>query len=212
MRIEDRILFNDNGIPCIYMPVGKPEDGGSCAFMTDKCYQNCPSCGVVTPHEERVLKYFLESSSEDIADRMLLELNEYFGKNIISWNSWGDCLPELTGKYIEVMYILNRSRIIQNGFTRNKELWKMAPKLDDLRIALTVDDMDEAKKMSYSGVVCCPDVDNGQARIFIGGELKSRCSGWFCLEVKSGRTLESDCLMCYVNQTCCFSKLQMSNV
>lgn len=202
MRIEDRILFLENGMPCIFFPVGKPSEGGSCDFITDRCLRHCPSSGVVHEHEKRALRYFKKTTVADIIKRIMIELN-FFRSNYLGWFSWGDCPLELTDKISSIVLGLAQKGIVQNGFTLNEKFWKRIPFTNDLRIALTVYSFNEVEIKSKNKMVCFPDIPKGQARVFYKGKCKARCSGYFCVH-EGGRTVEADCEQCYIDRVGCF--------
>ncbi len=204
MEIEDRILFLENGSPCIFFPVGKLADGGTCNFMTDECYENCPSCGVVHEHEIKALKYFKDNPIGEIVERIMKELS-YFESTFLGWFSWGDCPPSLTEKIVEIVRRLNESGIIQNGFTRNKTLWEKIPCKNNLRFSLSVDTEKDANVSSNSKTVCFPDISRAEARVFFDGKMRARCSGYFCIHLDTNRTVEADCEQCYAGFNGCFS-------
>ena len=204
MNIEDRILFLENGSPCIFFPVGTIKDGGTCQYMTKECFDNCPSTGVVYKHETRAYIYFCNTSADDIVERIIKELT-YFKSNFLGWFSWGDCPDFLIDKVCDVMITLNKMDIIQNGFTRNRKLWDKMPSLPNLRISLSVDSEKEAIHDSQKKTICFPDIDRGQARVFSNGKMIARCSGYFCYHVAENRTVESDCVACYKNKGGCFN-------
>lgn len=206
MKIEDRILFLENGSPCIFFPVGKIEDGGTCYYMTKECLAHCPSAGVVNEHEIRAYKYFKEFPVDVIVERILKEL-KYFKSNWLGWFSWGDCPPSLVDKIYSIVMKLNSQGIFQSGFTRNRRLWEKLPCKDELRFSFSVDSEDEAIEYSKEKTVCFPDVDKAQARVFVGGKMVARCTGYFCYIVSQKRTVEADCDVCYQDKEGCFSKL-----
>ncbi len=204
MDIDKRIIFFENGSPCIFFPVGKTEDGGTCAYITDECLAHCPSAGVVHEHEKRALKYFKENPAYMIQARIIGELR-YFESNFLGWFSWGDCPPELEDKICDVILGLNKFGIVQNGFTRNRKLWEKIPKLPSLRFSFSMDNIYEVECTHFEKTICCPDTSRAEARVFVRGKLVARCSGYFCTHYDTDKTEEADCSQCYGHERGCFS-------
>ncbi len=204
MQIEDRILFLENGSPCIFFPVGKASEGGTCHYMTKECWENCPSGGVVHEHEIRAYKYFCESKVPDIVTRIIKEL-KYFKTDFLGWFSWGDCPPSLVNKVYHIIMELNIRGIVQNGFTRNRELWEKIPCLPDLRFSISADTEEEAIRISTDKTVCFPDVNKAEANVFVNGKNVAKCTGYFCRHIPQKRTVEADCVVCYKNKEGCFT-------
>lgn len=204
LPIEERILFLDNGYPCVYMPTGRPEDGGTCSYATGECLTHCPSYCLVNEHEKRVLEFFKNNNTGNIADRILREL-DMFGTCSLYWYPWGDCLDSLTRKTSEIICMLADKEITQNGFTRNRELWDRLPSNEYIRFGLSVDSIGIAKAFSVGGHnTCCPDIETGEARIFYKGEMVARCSGWWCRWIEENRIIEADCVLCIRHEKGCF--------
>ncbi len=206
MKVDNRIVFMDGMFPAIFFPVGKPEDGGSCAYLTDHCLQYCPA-QETNRHEIRALEFFRNNSVEIIIAKILEDMNLY---NIIHlyWWPWGDCLPELTDKISEIILELSEIGLLQNGYTRNMELWKLIKFLgskDNLRFGFHVDTIEEAKEMSANGhVICCPDVTVGKAELYYREKKVARCCGIWCEWVTVGDVRVADCQECYLYKQGCF--------
>ena len=100
--------------------------------------------------------------------------------------------------------ILNKQRIIQNGFTRNRKLWDIIPCLSNLRFSLSVDSKKDAVQYSINKTICFPDVDRAEARVFANGLKVARCSGYFCYRISQKRTTEADCVACCKDRQGCF--------
>ena len=205
----DRIIMMDCDCPSIYMPIGKPSDGGTCAFATDKCMQYCPSGMVINDIERGILKFFKEKSASIIVERLHKEFCSLLlnprAERMLQWWTWGDCLPELTKKVSEVIISLHDKGIPQYGFTRNRKLWEIVPNQMSLHLGLTVDDMDEALGLSVESgkMTACPDFEAGYAQMIFSGKVRSRCSGWWCI-TERGETRNSDCTQCLAAGEGCY--------
>ncbi len=206
---EIRLIMMDCDCPSIYMPIGHPSQGGTCAFATERCMQYCPS-GMVTNNIERYcLQYFKAHNTNTIIKRLhkefLAVMRNPRAERMLQWWTWGDCLPELTDKVAEVIISLHHIGIPQYGFTRNKRLWQIIPSHDSLHIGLTVDDMDEALKLSIESkkMTACPDFEAGYAQMIFTGKIRSKCSGWWCI-TERGETRNSDCTQCLAAGEGCY--------
>lgn len=203
-----RLVFMDSDIPSIYFPVGKPKDGGSCAFATKKCLEYCPSGQIVNDHEKAALLYFMEKPAEEVVFKIILDYSRCLDKKIstpiLQWFVWGDCLPELTRKISLIISLIYKAGIVQYGSTRNKKLWESLPR--ECNIAFTMDDIDKAKELSViSGRrTCSPDINTGYAQFIYGGVITAKCSGWWC-HLIGGEVRESDCSVCSENKEGCFT-------
>ena len=204
-----RILLMDCDCPSIYMPIGNPKDGGSCAFSSKKCREFCPS-GLVTNNTEKfVLEYFKREDAKTIADRIYTEFLDIMrnprAEKMIQWWTWGDCLPELTGKTVKIILNLNTRGVPQYGFTRNKKLWDILPCYHNLHIGLTVDNIDVALKLSTIShkMIACPDYETGYAQMIFTGKIRARCSGWWCITEEAGER-NSNCTQCLAEGSGCY--------
>lgn len=206
MKVDNRLVFMDGMFPAIFFPVGKPEDGGSCAYLTDHCLQYCPA-QETNRHEIRALEFFKENDISTIVDRILEDMNLYNIMHLYWW-PWGDCLPEMTDKISEIMLDLSEIGLLQNGYTRNLELWKTIKFLgvkDNLKIGFHVDTTEDAIEMSSLGhVVCCPDITVGKAELFYRGKKVARCCGIWCEWVTTDDVRVADCQECYLYKQGCF--------
>lgn len=206
---SNRILHMDSDIPSIYFPVGTIEDGGTCAFATEKCMEYCPSGFEPNEHEKYALEFFKTNDAKAISRKIIADYQElinetHYYAEIIQWHVWGDCLPELTDKTFRTMLDINRAEIPQYGFTRNRELWNLIPTSDIFRIGFTTDDPQEAIELSRATgkMLCSPDIEHGYAQMFHHGKLRSRCSGWWCITEEETRN--SDCRKCLKLGQGCF--------
>lgn len=207
MRVDNRIVFMDGMFPAIFFPVGKPEDGGSCAYLTDHCLQYCPA-QETNRHEVRALEFFKENDVSTIVEKILEDMNLY-GIMHLYWWPWGDCLPELTEKISDIMLELSEIGLLQNGYTKNQNLWRLinlvAGKKDNLKIGFHVDTTEEAKELSSKmHVICCPDITVGKAELYYRGDKIARCCGIWCDWLERDETRVADCQECYLYKQGCF--------
>jgi hypothetical protein len=214
MDISDRIVFNGpGGVPSIFFPAGRPEDGGSCSFAIEECLVDCPSALATNEHEVRALDFFKTQPADTIVEKILQDLEtdvyEYY-YNILYWFPWGDCLAELTDKCCEIMTALNDKMIVQYGFTTNRELWENLPLSNRLRMGLSLyteqspENFKKALELSKDRLVCYPDMKQWQGRFYFDGRLVATCTDWWCTW-EDGQTYNSDCLRCIWCHKGCFA-------
>jgi len=207
----ERILHMDSDIPSVYFPIGKLKDGGTCEFATRKCIEHCPSGQTINEHERYALNYFQKHNQDKIFQKMLFDYDQLslipYNAKMIQWFAWGDCPSNLTGKVAAVMLLLQKQKIPQYGFTRNKMLWKMIPASNFLNIGLSIDVLEKAKQVSVESgkLTAHPDFDSGYAEMIFDGKIITRCNGWWCIVEKTGETRNSDCALCLTENTGCYS-------
>jgi len=203
MRVDNKIVFMDGMFPAIFFPVGLPENGGSCAYLTDYCLEYCPA-HEINRHEVRALNYFKDNEVVTIVDRIIDEMCSECLTHLYWW-PWGDCLPELTDKIFLIMIALRRRGILQNGYTRNIDLWDKVPFYDNLRIGFHVDTIEEVMEISTNtNVVCCPEVDKGKAVLYYDKKPVARCCGIWCEWLTTDEVRSADCQECYLYGQGCF--------
>jgi len=212
MLNEIKIILMDCDCPSIYFPIGPPSEGGTCAFATKKCMEYCPSGMVTNDIERNALRFFFENTDSEIISRLHREFREVLknprAERMLQWWTWGDCLPELTDKVSAVITGLHSRGVPQYGFTRNRALWEAVPDYDSLHIGLTIDDMDEALNLSVTSgkMTACPDFSAGYAQMIFDGEIRARCSGWWCI-TERGETRNSDCTQCLAAGEGCYYRI-----
>ena len=203
MRVNNRIVFMDGGFSAIFFPTGLPEDNGSCAYLTEYCLKYCPVYET-NRHEVRALNYFKENGVETIVNRIIDEVGLECLTHLYWW-PWGDCLPELTDKITAIMLVLLKKGMLQNGFTKNFQLWKNIPFDNRLRIGFHVDTIEEVMELSTNrNVVCCPEVDKGKAVLYYDKEPVARCCGIWCEWMPTDEVRQADCQECYLHGQGCF--------
>ena len=209
MRVDNRIVFLDGMFPAIFFPIGPPEKGGTCAYLTDHCLQYCPA-QETNKHEIRALKFFKENTEDVIVEKILEDMCFYNLMHLYWW-PWGDCLPELTDKIANIMQKLSVVGILQNGYTRNLELWELInvhhEQRENLKIGFHIDTIEGAKTMSNSlggRVVCCPDISVSKAELYFRGQKVARCCGIWCDWLTKNETRAADCQECFIFKQGCF--------
>jgi len=208
MNVNNKIVFLDGMFPAIIFPVGLPEDGGTCAYLTEHCLLYCPT-QETNKHERRAYKFFEDNSATTIINKILEDMCDYNLMHLYWW-PWGDCLPEIADKISDIMLKLSAIGILQNGYTRNKSFWRNInfPQIDNLRIGLHADTVEEAKKLSINKIICCPDVTVNKAELYFNQRKVARCCGiwcdWLSLDETKNETRAADCQECFVFKQGCF--------
>lgn len=196
----------------ISFPKGSPPDG-SCEFMTEKCQQECANWGVNFPFEHTAFKMFKNLSADLLADMLRKEMSNSRLK-VLSWfTESGDCLLKLLPKTIVVMKSISGSGIIQNGFTRNPDLWKQANEIKNVRFALTDEEYapDRGIKHKETGIIAVPNYKEERIKLYVEDTV------WLCgfavgtcgmgRVLADNYTTEEDCGVCYSLKRGCFAKM-----
>lgn len=217
-----KLLYPFANVMCLFFPIGKLENGGTCEFASEECLKKCcankPGSAFRKGYKEMrrdVFNYFLNNSPGKITSRILIELEDV-NCNIFSWFSSGDCPEFLTSKYISIVAKIDAEGIIQTGFTRNRRLWLFCKNhlTINARILLTVENINN---ISQPGIYSVPDYELGCINIWKLTTYKKYvtegCGGGFYKDHirKSGKDqshLELDCKACHQNNTGCFMNFQ----
>lgn len=202
MRANNKIVFMDGMFPAIFFPVGHPEEGGSCDFLTHHCKEYCPG-REQNEHERRALLFFRSNNINIITERILDEISMYAIMHLYWW-PWGDCPRDMTEKIAKIMLRLNKTGLLQNGFTRNRKLWQKIPADNRLRIGYHAETIEEAKSLSKKKITCCPDVGKGKGILYHNGNKIARCCGIWCEWLTLAETRIADCQECYLYGQGCF--------
>jgi hypothetical protein len=199
--IKNRILFKHGSVLAVYFPSGLPKDGGSCHFATSRCIKNCLN-SLANRKEKEILNFFTTASLNDVFAKVYAEVN-LDGSNMLYWFAAGDCPPKFTARILEVMRQFSNAGIIQQGFTRNKQLWEGTLEMENNYLVLTIEHLAEAKKLSEKGVVGVPNYDDGIVHLYRNKEHSGGCGAdWFSFDEIF---CENDCQGCYERGSGCFS-------
>ena len=154
----------------ISFPAGKPPDG-TCEFATETCLAKCGNRVPNFQAEYKAYDLFCRLNCRKLVSRLTAEIETSQNK-VLSWfTESGDCPTKLTHKIINVMSILP---IPQNGFTRNKELWKLSQLISNVRMVLTEENENIAHSYKEKGMVCVPNYYEQRVKIFKAGKI------WLC--------------------------------
>ena len=140
-----KLLRPFTGTGSVFFPIGYPPNG-TCEFATEECYRDCYMADPSDFDEETRVTYsetwdiyeaVTTDSVVEVRDRFLEDLDG-LQTNILSWFGSGDCQTKDMDR-ITALINLMPERIVQMGFTRNRELWERHKDV----FALTVQDQDE---------------------------------------------------------------------
>ena len=212
----NKLLYPFAYVMGLFFPVGRLENGGTCEFATEKCCIECYACvldtdmGIEVAMKQKIYNYFLNSPQDTITKQILIELEEA-KCDIFTWFASGDCPSFLTEKFFAIIKDLDDAKIIQTGFTRNKDLWKKCKSLsDNNKTLLTIED---AKEAAEAGLYSIPNYEIGAVDIYqICFEQVykiSGCGGGYYVDHikkmgKDNSHLKLDCNACFENKTGCF--------
>ena len=216
----------------IFFPVGDLKDGGTCEFSTPICKEKCcavshKKIGATKKFKKDSLKFFNNNDVDTITFQIYKELNETSSiilrpKFLLSWFASGDCPSYLTDKIYQIILNLRSKGIVQNGMTRNRNLWNEIRKFKDIRFLLTKERISSADltlkdfKDEKEGLYSIPNYDSGTIDIIKYVNHKIRiskgCGGGYYTEhiikkqdIKSNeKYLDLNCKNCFEKRIGCF--------
>ena len=215
------------GVAGVFFPIGSPKEGGTCEYATKECTTYCyakekdydETLNIPEEDKREIHQFFIGNPSVTVCVEVLKEMEE-LQATVLSWFASGDCLDVDVDKIYKMMMLLQEEGVIQNGFTRNKELWqKLADSknlnYDILRIVLTVEDLDEGGVTPYCGkgapnaVWAVPDYDEGVVSLYhgrLGYTSYGGCGSGNTYHKFKGHEVEiaSNCLACFKRKIGCF--------
>lgn len=198
---------------------------GTCDFMTDQCRKHCIL--KTNSLEKHAAEFFEDNSPIKISRTLCEQLDEMKATTLCWFIGSGDCPKRLTEKVTEIIALITKTKIKQNGFTRNKKLWENCyPMRKRVRLALTVEAevvkdflMDQAhsgrigyKPGIYEGaLIAIPNYKTQIVRIKeISKEFKEMRS-WGCgagwvefFQAKHGKVTVEDCSLCALTKKGCY--------
>ena len=192
----------------ISFPAGKPPIG-TCEFATETCLKECADKLKPFKHEIARYELFCNMTPSELIKVITDEIdNSVCSHNkILSWfTESGDCPSDLTDKVLEVMHGLH---VPQNGFTRNRRLWKKSHSIPNVHLGFTVEDESAGIELSKQGLVSVPDYKEERVKILKhdqiwlcgGGSVTCGCG----TVEDSGFDSEEDCGLCHSMTRGCFA-------
>lgn len=222
------------GVAGIFFPIGLEKEGGTCQYSSEKCRKYCyardkdydETLNIPEEEKQEILAYFVGNPIITVCSEIMEEMNQ-LQATVLSWFVSGDCLDRHIERFYKMMMLLQEAGIVQNGFTRNKDLWqKLADSktlnYDILRMVLTVENLDKGGVKAYCGhgapntVWAKPNYKTGEVLLYqglLGYEYKSYGScgsnSYTHKEKFNGKSVEiaSNCLGCFKRKIGCFFQL-----
>lgn len=170
---------SNNYVAGIFFPIGREKDGGTCQYASDKCLKEC--YGLNKHHD--VTMDIPETGKKDTLDFItkapiltvcstIIKEKEALQAHILSWFCTGDCLDKDIERVYQIMLLLHEEGIIQNGFTRNENLYQAIQNDGIIKhIVLTIEskDIKDAPTYDYpNGLWAIPDYDTGTIKLYQG--------------------------------------------
>ena len=221
---------SNNYVAGIFFPIGSPEEGGTCQHASKECVDNCYA--KKKDYDERVnipefkkrgiLNFFINKPTTSICTEIIKEMEE-LQAIILSWFASGDCLDEHVNKLFEIMILLQEKGIIQNGFTRNNNLYGKILRSEEvnydvLRIVFTIESEDIIYRPvcgigNYPrGIYGVPDYKRGVVALYYatpGYKSYGGCGFGDITHKFDGKEIEiaTNCLGCFKKKIGCFINL-----
>ena len=209
-------------IPCgrkiaeVAWPAYERKKGGTCDFMTANCKKYCKL--TANEIEQASLEFVEDNPVHIVVRQMIKDIIELEATVIAWWLGAGDCPERLTDKVLDIMEELSKAKILQNGFTRNKHLHRMANGINNVRIALTVEKgaKQEFEHSREGMLIAEPDYEKGVVNLYVHkrGESKFKVTGAGCgggyvihrLEKgKPPKAFIEDCSLCLKDGVGCYN-------
>lgn len=213
------------GVAGIFFPVGKPPKG-TCQYASEECLPKCYTLRkdyderVNIPESEKkdILKYFMGNPIITVCSEIMKEMDE-LQATILSWFASGDCLDKYVDKIYKIMMLLQEEGVIQNGFTRNSNLYQKMfanekVNYDILRIVFTVESKDTEYAPSCSerypkGIYGVPNYEEGIVELYyakLGYRTYGGCGFSGVTHKFKGEEIEiaTNCLGCFKKKIGCF--------
>ncbi len=208
LSIESKLGFVN--LPfAINFPNGSLEQNGTCEFMTEQCRKFCHDEYKSDLFEFNTYAFFKKFTTTEIYQ----ELQKCKIEAPLVWFAEsGDCPTLIETKILEVMKFLSNIGILQNGFTRNKSFWSQANEIKEVRIFLTVEDMNAVQELNKLGPVAYPLYGTEQVRLYIknaiwlcgGGSLTGIC-GQGEVEIGDDMKHPESCINCCEVKIGCYA-------
>lgn len=126
---------------------------------------------------------------------------------VLFWFASGDCPPKHTGRVLKLMKSLSDFGVVQQGFTRNRDLWDKVRDIPNNFLVLTTESLKEAEMLSKKGVVAVPDYRDGRIALYRNERHYGGCGAdWFEFDEVCR---EADCLACYQQNMGCYTDARL---
>lgn len=214
-----KLVYPFSGVAGIFFPVGKLDEGGTCEFASKKCLEVCGAFknATATNKIEYEAKYnafvdITQRKTHDIIWKIVKEVKE-LNSDILYWFASGDCPSEFTSRIAYIIEGLSYIIPVQIGFTRNQELWEKTNRLDNVRIALTLEKPYKSKlqRMSSLGTIAIPNYNTGNIKLYRCTQSHTSCGAGIVYVKKLGETIKkkADCSNCFKEKIGCFQDFEI---
>jgi len=223
------LRHSGTGVAGIFFPIGKPPQG-TCQYATEKCLKKCyaldkdydEKVNIPESVKKDILKFFMGNPIITVCNEIMKEMDE-LQATILSWFTSGDCLDKYVDRIFRIMMLLQEEGVIQNGFTRNNDLYHKILRdkkanYDILRIILTVESLEIQHAPSCSqnypkGIWAVPDYDKGIARLYhgrLGYKTYAGCGFHSVIHEFEGQAIEiaTNCFGCFKKKIGCFLEIK----
>lgn len=211
------------GVVGIFFPIGIPAKKGTCEFANEECLRECWTLdkdydeiiNILEEEKREVHNLFVNEPIIWICNEIIKEMNELQAK-ILSWFVSGDCLSENVDRFFTIILLLDNTGIIQNGFTRNKELHTKLLNNNINNIVLTVESK-SSENNYYMGYPEClygiPNYEIKKVELYyakLGYISYGSCGGGNYKHDFKGEKVEisANCLGCYNKKIGCFINIK----
>jgi hypothetical protein len=194
----------------VFFPIGLPPNG-TCEFSTKTCRKYCYAVNDslydfetknITQEEMwEIYNSFINWPINKLINKIEKELDG-LQTPILHWFGTGDCETKNIQRISEVIESVP-NYIVQMGFTRNEELWKLWPNI----FALTIEKLEYAE--GKSGMFSIPNYIEGTSQMYSpdytvrGGY----CGPFFCVDlIDSSITHFVNCQVCREIKAGCFDR------
>jgi len=215
-----------SGVAGIFFPIGEPSKGGTCQYSSKACIKRCyalekdydETLNIPEEEKQEILRFFTGNTILKVCSEIAKEMEE-LQAIVLSWFVSGDCLDEHVDRFYKMMMLLQEEGVVQNGFTRNRNLWQKL--LDNkklnyeiLRMVLTVETLDTGVR-PYCGrgapraIWAVPNYKKGLVNLYhgrLGYTVYGSCGGNSVKHNFDGHEVEiaSNCLGCFKRKIGCF--------
>ena len=209
------------GVARVFFPIGLLEFGGTCQYPSQECLKECyamrkdydETVNISEDDKHEIYRYFINKPTVTLCNKIIEEMEGQQAK-ILSWFASGDCIDRDIDKLYSVMLLLNELGVVQNGFTRNRDLYERILRDEKIKsIVLTVEVLesegDDAFEGYPTGVWAVPDYKKGLVRLYhgkLGYESYGGCGFEGVKHKFKGKKIEiaTNCMGCYKRKIGCF--------
>ena len=209
-----KILRPIGGAAGVFFPIGKVSKNGTCENATKECLKFC--CALwgydhdeeyrVSPKDKReIYILFIGLPIFELCNKILEEMKE-LQTSILSWFASGDCMKKDIARISSIMKLLSEnSDIIQNGFSKNRELFSEIQYLEKVHMVHTVKSKSEIGSSSAK-IYAISEYDHGDTKLYTRECTYAGSCGSSTYTIKN-LTITNNCKTCLRLKKGCFTKI-----